>query len=119
MNSKRAKNRKVSLATKTLKVCFANSRLGGQRWLAREGEGRAEKPLGSQTGDDRIAVFETLVEAREQFGENFGSYVFRLTRAQIQAVLDGKVVAFDISGREYAGFLTLLAEADSSGEGIQ
>ena len=63
--------------------------------------------LHSQLDDERIAVYETLAQARAQFGENFGGYVFRLTRAQIQAVLEGKVVAFDISGREYAGFLTL------------
>jgi len=66
-----------------------------------------QTPLHSQLDDERIAVYETLAQAREQFGENFGGYVFRLTRVQIQAVLEGKVVAFDISGREYAGFLTL------------
>lgn len=60
--------------------------------------------------DDRIAVYETLTEAREQFGENFDAFVFRLTREQIEALLNGKVVAFDIRGREYAGFLTLADE---------
>ena len=60
--------------------------------------------------DDRIAVYETLAEAREQFGENFNAFVFRLTREQAQALLNGKVVAFDISGREYAGFLELADE---------
>ncbi|MDP1624440.1 MAG: hypothetical protein Q8L64_01595 [bacterium] len=57
--------------------------------------------------DDRIAVYETLTEAREQFGENYDSFVFQLTREQIEALLQGKVVAFDIRGREYAGFLKL------------
>jgi len=57
--------------------------------------------------NDRIAVYETLVEARKQFGENFDGLVFRLTREQAEALLNGKVVAFDIRGREYAGFLTL------------
>jgi hypothetical protein len=57
--------------------------------------------------DDRIEVYDTLKQAREQFGENFDSFVFQLTREQIEALLQGKVVAFDIRGREYAGFLKL------------
>ncbi len=61
----------------------------------------------SNDDEDLIAVYETLTEAREQFGENFDGLVFRLTREQIEALLIGKVVAFDIRGREYAGFLTL------------
>ena len=67
--------------------------------------------------DDRIAVYETLAQARKQFGENFDGLVFRLTRAQVQALLGGKVVAFDIRGREYAGFLTLMDEAAVDKEG--
>ena len=61
----------------------------------------------SNDDEDRIVVYETLTEAREQFGENFDGLVFRLTREQIEALLIRKVVAFDIRGREYAGFLTL------------
>lgn len=61
----------------------------------------------SNDDDDRIAVYETLTEARDQFGENFDGLVFRLTREQIETLLIGKVLAFDIRGREYAGFLTL------------
>ena len=60
--------------------------------------------------DDRIAVYETLAEERTQFGENYGGFVFRLTREQVDALRQGKVVAFDISGREYAGFLTVAKE---------
>ena len=61
---------------------------------------------------DRIAVFGSLVEAREQFGENWGGFVFRLTRSQVKRLLQGLVVAFDINSREYAGFL-VLDEADA------
>jgi hypothetical protein len=32
--------------------------------------------------DDRIAVYETLAEAREQFGEDYGAQVLQLTRAR-------------------------------------
>ncbi|MBC8333271.1 MAG: hypothetical protein H8E28_14920 [Anaerolineae bacterium] len=63
--------------------------------------------MNSNDGYDRIALYDSLPQAREQFGENFDSFVFRLTRAQVEALLEGKVVAFDIRGREYAGFLTL------------
>jgi hypothetical protein len=61
----------------------------------------------TNNGEDRIEVYETLTEAREQFGENFDSFVFALTREQVEALLQGKVVAFDIRGHEYAGFLKL------------
>ena len=56
-------------------------------------------------GEDRIQVYPTLAQAREQFGENYDGLVFRLTRAQVEALLQGQVVAFDIRDREYAGFL--------------
>lgn len=57
------------------------------------------------SGEDRIEVYPSLEEALERFGENYGAYVFDLAREQVEALLAGKVVAFDISGREYAGFL--------------
>ena len=58
----------------------------------------------------RIEVYDTLEIAKREFGENYGAYVFRLTRAQTEALLQGRVVAFDIAGEEYAGFLTLQEE---------
>nr|MBI2905506.1 hypothetical protein [Chloroflexota bacterium] len=58
-------------------------------------------------GDDRIEMYATLAEAREQFGENYDGLVFKLTCAQVEGLLQGKVVAFDIRGREYAGFLVV------------
>jgi len=61
----------------------------------------------NQPKEDRIEVFTSLAEARTRFGENYGGFVFGLTRAQIEALLQGQVVAFDISMREYAGFLIL------------
>jgi hypothetical protein len=53
----------------------------------------------------KIEVYDSLESAKQDFGENFGAYVFRLTRTQIEALLQGRVVAFDISNGEYAGFL--------------
>jgi putative endonuclease len=75
-----------------------------------------QTPPHGQLDDERIEVYETLAEARQQFGENYGGYVFRLSRAQIEALLAGKVIAFDISGREYAGFLTMLTEPVADNE---
>ena len=60
--------------------------------------------------EPRIEVYDTLEIAKREFGENYGAYVFRLTRAQIEALLQGRVVAFDIATEEYAGFLTLQEE---------
>jgi len=58
-----------------------------------------------KAGEDRIEVYDDLAQARDQFGENYDGLVFKLTRMQAEALLRGKVVAFDIRGREYAGFL--------------
>lgn len=65
------------------------------------------KDVNRSDGDDRIELIEDTAEARAEFGENFGAYEFRLTREQVEGLLAGKVVAFDISQREYAGFLSL------------
>ncbi|WP_306533264.1 hypothetical protein [Geobacter sp.] len=58
-------------------------------------------------GDDRIELIEDTKNARAEFGENYGAFEFRLTREQVEGLLAGKVVAFDINGREYVGFLSV------------
>ena len=63
--------------------------------------------LSSKNSDDRIELIEDTAEARAQFGENFGAYEFRLTLEQVEGMLAGKVVAFDISGREYTGYMSM------------
>jgi hypothetical protein len=62
-------------------------------------------------GADRIEPIENTSEARAQFGENYGAFEFPLTHEQIEGLLEGKVIAFDINGREYTGFLSLKKEA--------
>ena len=57
--------------------------------------------------DDRIETIENTSEARANFGENYGAFEIRLTSEQVEALLAGKVVAFDINGREYTGLLSL------------
>lgn len=61
----------------------------------------------SDSDDDRIELIDDTAEAREEFGKNYGTYEFRLTREQVEGVLAGKVVAFDINGREYSGFMSV------------
>ena len=56
---------------------------------------------------DRIKVIEDTAEAREEFGKNYGAYEFRLAREQVEGLLVGKVVAFDINGREYSWFMSV------------
>jgi len=70
----------------------------------------------SATGADRIEVYDSLAEARARFGENWGAFVFRLTRSQVEALLQGRVVAFDISQREYVGFLVFEEGNVAAGE---
>lgn len=57
--------------------------------------------------NDRIELIEDTAEARVKFGENYGSFEFRLTQEQAEGLLAGKVIAIDISEREYAGFLSV------------
>lgn len=65
------------------------------------------KDKGCTDGEDRIELIDDTANARAEFGENFGAYEFQLTREQAEGLLAGKVVAFDISGREYTGFLSI------------
>ena len=57
--------------------------------------------------EDRIELIEDTADARAEFGENFGAYEFRLSREQVEELLAGKAVAFDINGREYTGFMSV------------
>lgn len=68
--------------------------------------GKVDTPM-SNNRDDRVELIDDTAEARTAFGDNFGAYEFRLTREQIEGLLVGKVVAFDINGQEYAGFLSV------------
>jgi len=45
--------------------------------------------LSPENSDDRIELIEDSKEARAQFGENFGTFEFKLTREQIEGLLAG------------------------------
>jgi hypothetical protein len=66
-----------------------------------------DKALCDENRDDRIELIDDTAEVRLKFGENFGAFEFILTRKEIEELLSGKVVAFDINQREYAGFLSV------------
>jgi len=68
--------------------------------------GKVDTPA-SNNCDDRIELIDDTPEARAEFGENYGAYEFRLTREQLEGLMAGKVVAFDINGREYTGFMSV------------
>lgn len=70
------------------------------------GWGKADTQL-SDNRNDRVELIEDTVEARVEFGENYGAFEFRLTQEQAEELLAGKVVAIDISEREYDGFLSV------------
>lgn len=55
--------------------------------------------------NERVELYATLAEAKAQFGVNHADFVIKLTRDQVAELLRGQVIAFDINGREYAGFL--------------
>jgi len=71
------------------------------------GWGKSDALTDMNNRDDRIELIDDTTEARAQFGVNYGAFEFKLTRDQVEGLLAGKVVAFDISEREYAGFLSL------------
>lgn len=69
--------------------------------------------LTCQITDDCITVIvENTPEARDKFGHMWGSGDIQLSRADIQALLDGKCVAFHDG--EYTTFLTLKAEGENA-----
>jgi len=57
--------------------------------------------------DDRMELIEDTADARDAFGENHGAFSFRVTEEQINGLLSGKLLAFDINCREYTGFMSL------------
>ena len=61
----------------------------------------------SDSHNDRIELIENTAEARARFGENYGAFEFRLMQEQVEVLLGGKAVAFDINEQEYTGFLSL------------
>jgi hypothetical protein len=54
---------------------------------------------------DKIVVIENTVAAQDEYGHMWGSYWNQITKEQIQALLDGKQIAFH--NGEYTNFISL------------
>lgn len=71
------------------------------------GWGKSDALSDMDNRGDRIELIDDTVEARADFGENYGPFEFKLTREQVSGLLAGKVVAFDINEQEYVGFMSV------------
>lgn len=61
---------------------------------------------------EEVTVIENSREAMEKYGFNYGKFTFEATKEQIEALLNGKILAFEINLGEYAGFLRLKKEEE-------
>ena len=59
-------------------------------------------------------IIENTNGAQEEYGQRYGYETYRITRKQIQALLDGKQLATDINVGEYAIFVVLDEEDDEN-----
>ena len=56
---------------------------------------------------DGFEIIENTYEAKEKFGFNYGAETHFITKEDIEALLNGKALATDISGGEYSLFIEL------------
>lgn len=52
-----------------------------------------------------IKVIENSDEAMDAFGHHYGSEIYEVTKEDIQALLDGKILATTINSDEYSIFI--------------
>ena len=63
--------------------------------------------------NDDIQILERTTEALKKYGRFSGANMVNLTKEHIDALLNGKVIAFNDS--EYVTFLKLVKEGDDDG----
>lgn len=54
-----------------------------------------------------FTIIENTSKARDEYGHNYGSEVFTISKNDINALLSGKQLACDINGGEYSLFIIL------------
>lgn len=59
-----------------------------------------------------FAIIENTREARDEYGHNYGSSIYVMSKNDIQALLDGKQLACEINGNEYSLFIVLDEEGE-------
>ena len=52
-------------------------------------------------------IIENNEEAMDEFGHCYGSQLYEINKAGLQALLDGKILATTINGDEYSIFVRL------------
>ena len=59
-----------------------------------------------------FAIIENTREAQDEYGHNYGSDIYVMSKNDIQALLDGKQLACEINGNEYSLFIVLDEEGE-------
>ena len=70
---------------------------------------RKERYLIEKYRDEYNTLHQTI-EAQDEFGHNYGSATYYISKEDIQALLDGKQLACEINGNEYSLFIVLEGE---------
>lgn len=63
-----------------------------------------------QKSNSNFSIIENTQEAQDEYGHNYGSDTYYISKEDIQALLDGKQLACDINGNEYSLFIALKEE---------
>ena len=54
-----------------------------------------------------FTIIENTEEAQNEFGHNYGSETYSISKQDIEALLNGKQLACEINGGEYSLFIVL------------
>ena len=57
-----------------------------------------------------FVVIENSIKGMNEYGHCYGSEVYKITKDDIQALLDGKMLASTINCNEYSIFVTMEVE---------
>ena len=57
-----------------------------------------------------FTIIENTKEAQDEYGHNYGSDTYYISKEDIQALLNGKQLACDINENEYSLFIVLKEE---------
>jgi hypothetical protein len=70
---------------------------------------RKESNMEQESNSD-FSIIENTREAQDEYGHNYGSDTYYISKEDIKALLDGKQLACDINGNEYSLFIVLKEE---------
>ncbi len=59
---------------------------------------------------DNFEIIDNNQESKDEFGHNYGSDTKYMSREDIDALLNGRLLATDINGGEYTLFIALCPE---------